>query len=88
MSLSHSFIIVFGTIVFLTILVFLYFTKNRQLLIDVRTNEEWRKNGQRGSTNIPYNQIHTLNVDKHNVNNDKQLRKSQVAEEPSDCRLP
>jgi rhodanese-related sulfurtransferase len=69
MSLSHSFIIVFGTIVFLTIvfltiLVFLYFTKNRQLLIDVRTNEEWRKNGQRGSTNIPYNQIHTLNVDK------------------------
>ena len=69
MSLPYSSIIVFPTIVFLTIvvltiLVFLYFTKNRQLLIDVRTNEEWRRNGQRGSINIPYDQIHKLNVDK------------------------
>jgi hypothetical protein len=56
--------IVFLTIVFLAILVYLYFTKNRQLLIDVRTNEEWLRNGKRGSINIPYDQIHTLNVDK------------------------
>ncbi len=73
MSLPYSSIIVFQTIVFLTIVlfltivvfsVFLYLTKNRQLLIDVRTNEEWRRNGQRGSINIPYDQIHKLNVDK------------------------
>jgi rhodanese-related sulfurtransferase len=60
--------IVFLTIVVLsTILVFsvfLYLTKNRELLIDVRTNEEWRRNGKRGSINIPYDQIHKLNVDK------------------------
>jgi rhodanese-related sulfurtransferase len=69
MSLVYSSIIVFSTIVFstivfLTILVYLYLTKNRQLLIDVRTNDEWLKNGKRGSINIPYDQIHTLNVDK------------------------
>jgi rhodanese-related sulfurtransferase len=65
MSLSYSSIIVFLTIVvFLTILVFLYFTKNRELLIDVRTNGEWLKNGKRGSINIPYDQIHTLNIEK------------------------
>jgi rhodanese-related sulfurtransferase len=68
MSLAYSSIIVFLTIVVLsTILVFsvfLHLTKNRQLLIDVRTNEEWRRNGQIGSINIPYDQIHKLNVDK------------------------
>ena len=63
MSLLNSSIIVFSTIVFLTI-VFSYLTKNRQLLIDVRTNGEWRKNGRQGSINIPYDQIHKLNVDK------------------------
>lgn len=69
MSLLNSSIIVFSTIVFLTIvfstIVFSYLiTKNRQLLIDVRTNGEWRKNGRQGSINIPYDQIHKLNVDK------------------------
>ena len=63
MSLLNSSIIVFSTIVFSTI-VFSYLTKNRQLLIDVRTNGEWRKNGRQGSINIPYDQIHKLNVDK------------------------
>jgi phage shock protein E len=64
MSLIYSSIILFLIIfVFLTIFVFLI-TKNRQLLIDVRTKEEWLRNGKKGSINIPYDQIHTLNVDK------------------------
>ncbi len=73
MSLPYSSIIVFPTIVYLTIVVlstivvfsvFVHLTKNRELLIDVRTNREWLRNGKRGSINIPYDQIHTLNVDK------------------------
>ena len=59
MSLIYS-----SIILFLTIFLTMYITKNRQLLIDVRTKEEWLRNGRRGSINIPYDQIHTLNVDK------------------------
>jgi rhodanese-related sulfurtransferase len=40
--------------------------KNRQnkILIDVRTKQEWFRNHLPDSINIPYDQIHTLDVNK------------------------
>jgi phage shock protein E len=39
-------------------------TKPQQLLIDVRTRPEWLRNNLSNSINIPYDQLHTLNVDR------------------------
>ncbi len=41
-----------------------YFNKNKELIIDVRTEDEWKQYHHPGAINIPYKKIDNLDIDK------------------------
>jgi rhodanese-related sulfurtransferase len=61
---------IYNSIYYVLLLIIIYFIikysldKNKRLIIDVRTKEEWDINHYPNAIHIPYNELNKLNVEK------------------------